>query len=69
MTSSHLAHIEALSGEGKASLLTDFVEGDDAGDAIPDPIGAPPEVYAEVRHRIERGVEALLDRLSSILAP
>ena len=69
MTPSLLLEVETSGGEGKASLLTEFVDGEGAGDPIPDPIGGPPDVYADVRDQISRAIEGLLDRLSAILAP
>ena len=69
MTPAHLAAIEAVGGEGKASLLTRFLHEDEAGQPIPDPIGGPPELYAQVRAQIEQSVAGLLDRLEAILSP
>ena len=69
MTAGQKTMIEAAGGEGKTSLLGDFIEDQDAGMPIPDPIGAPASVYAAVREQIEKGVEGVLDRLESILAP
>ena len=69
MTSSHLAVVETLGGEGKAMLLSEFLDGRDAGEPIPDPIGGSPAIYAEVRELITRGVDGLLDQLSKILSP
>ena len=69
MTPSLLLEVETSGGEGKASLLTEFINGEGAGEPIPDPIGSPPDVYAEVRAQISRAIEGLLERLSAILAP
>lgn len=69
MTAKHLARIEELGGEEKALLLGDLLAGESRGQPIADPVGGPPEEYAEVRDRISKAVEGLLDRLSAILAP
>lgn len=69
MTPSLLLEVETSGGEGKASLLTELINGEGAGEPIPDPIGSTPDVYAEVRDQISSAIEGLLDRLSAILAP
>lgn len=69
MAPSHVGVVESMGGDQKVSLITDFVEGPDAGEPIRDPLGGPPEEYADVRDRIARAVEALLNRLSAILSP
>ncbi|MGD8866333.1 MAG: low molecular weight protein arginine phosphatase [Gemmatimonadales bacterium] len=69
MTPNHLARVEELGGAEKALLLGEFLAGEAHGQPIADPVGGPPEEYAEVRGRIAKAVEGLLDRLSAILAP
>lgn len=69
MTPNHLARIEELGGAEKALLLGDFLAGESRGQPIADPVGGPPEEYAQVRDRISKAVESLLNRLSAILAP
>jgi protein-tyrosine phosphatase len=69
MTASHVAAVEAMGGEKKVSLVTDFIEGRGSGAAIRDPLGGPPEEYVEVCERISAAVEALLNRLEPILSP
>ena len=69
MTASHVAAVEAMGGEGRVSLVTEFMEGVGSGEAVRDPLGGPPEEYAEVSDRISLAVEALLKRLEPILSP
>lgn len=69
MTPSHVSVVEAMGGDKKVSLITDFMNEPEAGEPIRDPLGGPPEEYADVRDRIARAIEALLDRLSAILSP
>ena len=69
MTSRHVDTVEAMGAEGRASLITEFMDSPDAGEPIRDPLGGPQEGYREARERISRAVEALLDRLSAILSP
>jgi protein-tyrosine-phosphatase len=69
MTPSHLEAVESFGADAAVSLLSEFIDGPQAGDPIADPLGSPQEEYAEVRDRISRAVEGLLDRLSAILSP
>ena len=69
MTSSHVDAVEMLGEDAKVSLLSEFIDGQEAGEPIADPIGGPQEEYAEIRDRISRAVEGLLNRLSAILSP
>lgn len=69
MSTSHLDAVLALGGEGKVGLITDFLEGDEAGQPVLDPIGAGTEVYRSTRDQLERAVRAVLDRLQPILGP
>ncbi len=69
MTENHLRAVEALGDDIQISLLGDFIEGPGAGEPIADPLGGPAAEYADVRERISRAVEGLLDRLAAILAP
>ena len=45
------------------------MDGSEAGEPIADPIGGPTEEYVEVRERLSRAIEGLLDRLEAILSP
>lgn len=67
MSPSHLEAVKALGGEGKAGLITDFLEGEEAGQPVLDPIGSSTEVYRSTRDQLERGIHGLLDRLGPIL--
>ncbi len=69
MTPNHVHTVEAMGGDGKAYLISEFIDGSEAGEPIRDPIGGPPEQYEEARDRIIRSVDALLDRLAAILSP
>ena len=69
MTPAHVAAAQSLGDESKVVLLGEFLSGDEAGEPIVDPVGGSHEVYQEVRGRISRAVERMLDRLSAILSP
>lgn len=65
----HAEHVRALGGDHKVFLLTEFLEGPEAGASIEDPFGGDRALYEQVRDRIRVGIEALVERLSTILAP
>ncbi len=69
MTQDHAEALDAMGAPGKVALVSDFMDGPDAGAAIDDPIGGSAEEYAQTRDRIVRAVDGLLDRLEAILAP
>jgi len=69
MTPDHVESVEAMGEDTKVSLLSEFIDGPEAGEPVADPIGGGPDEYAETRDRIARAVEGLLDRLSAILSP
>lgn len=69
MTESHVEAAQAMGDDVQVSLLSEFIDGSDAGEPIADPVGGSPEEYREVRDRISRAVDGLLDRLSAILSP
>lgn len=71
MTTPHVEHVRALGGESKVELITAFGrdEPPDEGEGVPDPVGGSAEEYAEVRDRLVRAVDEVLDRLSAILSP
>ncbi len=69
MSPSHLWAVGEMDGAEKAGLLTDFIEGDGKGEAIEDPYGTDVATYRETVAQIDAAVEAMLDRLSAILAP
>lgn len=69
MTPEHRRQVEDLGADEKVALATEFIDGAEAEEPIPDPIGGPPEEYALVRDRLDLAIQGLLDRLSAILAP
>lgn len=69
MSSSHLAAVVELGGGNKAALMTDFIEGDEAGLPVEDPIGAGIEAYRRTYEQLERAIDGLLVRLEPILSP
>lgn len=69
MTQNHVSAVEALGEDIQVSLLSEFIDGPDAGEPIADPIGGSLEQYRETRDRIARAIDGLLDRLSAILSP
>jgi protein-tyrosine-phosphatase len=69
MGASHIAAIEAFGGEGKATLVTDFIEGEGAGEPVNDPFGGNHESYRVAFAQLRHAVGALLDRLEPILSP
>jgi protein-tyrosine phosphatase len=69
MTPNHVEAVEAMGEDTKVSLLSEFIDGPEAGEPIADPVGGGPDEYAETRDRIARAIEGLLTRLSAILSP
>lgn len=69
MTESHVRTVEVMSDDVQVSLLSEFINGPEAGEPIADPFGGTPAEYSAARERIGRAVEGLLDRLAAILSP
>jgi protein-tyrosine-phosphatase len=69
MSPSHLWTVGEMDGAEKAGLLTDFLEGNGYGQAIEDPFGSDIETYRDTYAQLEEAIDAMLDRLSAILAP
>jgi protein-tyrosine-phosphatase len=69
MSTSHHQAVLALGGEGKVGLITEFLDDEDKGQPVLDPIGASLDVYRTTREQLERAVEGVLDRLQPILGP
>lgn len=65
----HRAVAEAMGGENKVALVTEFLPGDEAGRAVIDPIGGGLHIYRETRDQLQRAIEALLDRIQPLVAP
>ena len=69
MGASHAHAIAALGGGEKVAIITDFLEGENAGVPIADPFGGDEDSYRETFDQLRAAVSALLDRLEPILAP
>ena len=61
----HLERIEALGGEGKAFLLSDYASHGHSKRAISDPIGAELEVYRATADELEGEIRRVVDRLTA----
>ena len=61
----HLERIEALGGEGKAFLLSDYASHGQTKRAISDPIGAELDVYRATFDELEREIRRAFDRLAA----
>lgn len=61
----HLERIEALGGEGKAFLISDFSSRGASHRAISDPVGAELEVYRATADELEVEVQRVLDRITT----
>jgi protein-tyrosine-phosphatase len=69
MGPSHVHAVAEFGGAEKAALLTDFIEGEGAGEPVADPFGGDSASYRTAFSQIRHAVHALLDRLEPILAP
>lgn len=65
----HREAVAAAGGENKVALVTDYLEGDQAGEPVLDPIGGGMEIYRDTRDQLRRSIDALLDRIQPLLAP
>jgi protein-tyrosine-phosphatase len=66
------SHLHALASRGageKASLITEFIDGEGFGESVADPFGGDRDSYHEAFEQLRHAVTALLDRLEPILAP
>ena len=61
----HLERIEALGGEGKAYLLSDYATLGSSKRAISDPIGAELDVYRTTADELEENIRRVLDRITA----
>jgi protein-tyrosine-phosphatase len=61
----HLERIEALGGEGKAFLLSDFATHGQSKRAISDPIGAELDVYRATADELEEEIRRVVDRITA----
>ena len=69
MSPSHVFAVADMGAAEKTSLITDFLEGDEAGTPVEDPFGGSVDEYRRTYGVLRRAVSALLDRLAPILAP
>jgi hypothetical protein len=69
MSPSHLFSVGQLGGAEKAALITDFLEGDDAGAAVEVPCGSDEDAYRRSYEQLEVAINGLLERLEPILSP
>lgn len=69
MGPSHMHAVLALGAGDKASLVTSFIDGDDANLPVADPWGGDHETYREAFDQLSVAITALLERLEPILAP
>jgi protein-tyrosine-phosphatase len=61
----HLERIEALGGEGKAFLISDFTSHGASHRAISDPVGADLDVYRTTADELEDEIRRMLDRITA----
>jgi protein-tyrosine-phosphatase len=61
----HLERIEALGGEGKAYLLSDYASHGKTKHAISDPIGAELDVYRATADELEEEIRKVVDRITA----
>jgi protein-tyrosine-phosphatase len=59
----HLERIEALGGEGKGFLLSDYASHGASHRPINDPIGAELEVYRATADELEEEIQRVMDRI------
>jgi protein-tyrosine-phosphatase len=65
----HLERAEALGGEGKAYLLTDYAAHGSSDRAVSDPFGGDLEVYRATYEELEREIKRVFDRMAAEQAP
>jgi protein-tyrosine-phosphatase len=69
MGSSHREMVADQGGPEKVHLVTEFLEGDAAGQPVIDPFGGDTDIYRATFEQLQGAVGAVLDRLEPILAP
>jgi len=69
MSAAHLFQVKDMGGEEKVAMLTDFVDGEEAGTQVDDPFGGDQEAYQRTYQQLEVAVKGLIDRLEPILSP
>ena len=65
----HLERIEALGGEGKSFMLTEYASHGSSNRAISDPIGAELDVYRATFEELEKEITRVFDRLAAEQTP
>jgi hypothetical protein len=61
----HLERIEALGGDGRTYLLTDFASRGASVRPVNDPIGAELEVYRATADELDLEVRRMFDRIAA----
>lgn len=69
MGPAHVAAAAELGAGERAALVTDFLDGADAGGPVADPFGDDLDAYRETYQQLDAAVSALLARLEPILSP
>jgi protein-tyrosine-phosphatase len=65
----HLERIEALGGEGKAFLLSDYASRGQSKRPISDPMGAELDVYRATADELEEEIRRVVDRIVTERSP
>ncbi len=65
----HLERIEAMGGEGKSYLLTQYASGGESDRSVSDPFGGDLDVYRATCDELQLEVRKLLDRLAAERTP
>ena len=65
----HRDRVEALGGEGKTWLLTQYASGGRAERAVSDPFGGDLATYRGTFEELEREIQRVVDRLAAERAP
>jgi protein-tyrosine-phosphatase len=69
MSPAHVTRVAGLNAGDRVALVTDFLEGDEAGTAIEDPFGGNLDDYRRTFDQLLEAVSAVMVRLERILAP
>lgn len=69
MTPSQFEAVAHRGAHDKVALVTDFIEGEGAGQAVHDPFGGDVVTYRETFAQLRQAAQGLLSRLEPILAP
>lgn len=69
MSYSHMDAVEAMGGEGRVALVTEYLPGEQGRRPVVDPIGGGLDVYRTTRDQLGRAVDALLDEIQPLVSP